>query len=642
MSTAKEQVSVEWIAKFDELKKSLGEAKGIGDDVAKALVGQLSKELRAAEKASKDAAKAAKDTKQSFDGIGDAAGTAGAGAKKLRGILGQLSPELAAAAGLVDDIGDAMEIADGAGSALGVSMGRIAAVVGGVTIALGGAYVAYRALSEEAEREAAIAAAVEQANRAITPVLEAERAAVLDLKVATGELSEEQADLVEIQTSAMDRWRASTAETRKRITELREDQESLTTTVVDGLQAWGAKWGWLGAIQTAALDGLTTDSAELQAEIDGLQGTVDRATTSTVATVKAQRQAAEAKRGHAAAARGLETTLAALAAEEEAEASLAAANLAVYNQVIASLGEAEAADRRAIMSARERADADHAAALAALDAERTRALAVTEGASAREEIERAHRAAMQAENAAYYAAVDADTAAALAKIDAMVTEHAAEQAAHLAEVREKAWGMASDLADAIATITDTVSQRQMDAVEAAQAELEALGENATKAERAQAQKRVKEAEAAALRGFGVAKGAAIASATVQAIQASLAAYVDGLSVGGPAGLILGPAMAAVAAGVGAANVAAIASSPAPSFGDTPAPMRMQGGGNVHLASGDFFAAAQSPEALRNQVGAGAPGSVYVKHRHKLFQAEVKEDLRTRGALRKATDSARPR
>ena len=62
------------------------------------------------------------------------------------------------------------------------------------------------------------------------------------------------------------------------------------------------------------------------------------------------------------------------------------------------------------------------------------------------------------------------------------------------------------------------------------------------------------------KGFKIAQGAAIASATIEMVQSSITAYKNGLVAGGPyLGQVLGPTFAAVAIAAGTANIARIKS-----------------------------------------------------------------------------------
>lgn len=82
----------------------------------------------------------------SFDHIASKAGTVGQSAKKLRGALGALSPELANLAGAVDDTADVFEV-------LGTMGGGVAAMAAGLTAGLAALGAAYVAVTTDIERQ---------------------------------------------------------------------------------------------------------------------------------------------------------------------------------------------------------------------------------------------------------------------------------------------------------------------------------------------------------------------------------------------------------------------------------------------------------------------------------------------------------
>lgn len=127
--------------------------------------------------------------------------------------------------------------------------------------------------------------------------------------------------------------------------------------------------------------------------------------------------------------------------------------------------------------------------------------------------------------------------------------------------------------------------------------------------------------------FAVEKGLGLAEA---AINAYLGISEAAASAPPPYNAI--PIAAATVQG--AANLAAIAAVPPPSFGDTPGVMKMQRGGTVQLAQDDVFAAAQTPEKLRQQVGGGSQ-RVVLQLNHRPYDDLIREKLLQNGPLPKA-------
>jgi hypothetical protein len=138
---------------------------------------------------------------------------------------------------------------------------------------------------------------------------------------------------------------------------------------------------------------------------------------------------------------------------------------------------------------------------------------------------------------------------------------------------------------------------------------------------------------AAMAMFVASKAAAVAQAVVNTALAISSAN----TLPPPANFI-----AMAAAGVsGAVSLAAIASSPPPSFNDTPGVQMMGQRGNVSLASGDYFAAARSPTELQRQVGATAGGGVsilQVRLGHKVLDQSVARTIQEGGRLSREISS----
>lgn len=198
---------------------------------------------------------------------------------------------------------------------------------------------------------------------------------------------------------------------------------------------------------------------------------------------------------------------------------------------------------------------------------------------------------------------------------AQVQEQAAAQAEAAARIK------AAQQEAALSTV-DSVAQGMGAISDLLEAQAEKGGENASKL-------------AAAAKGF------AIAQLTLTGIQASLAAIA-------PPPVGYGPTPAgAIAAGVAAAATAgaiAQASAVTPAFNDTPAAMRMQEGGTVRLAPGDYFAAAQKPEDLQRQVGGGGPSTIVVQQvwRGRMIDRVVADTYQRGGKLRRTLGAGQRR
>ena len=141
----------------------------------------------------------------------------------------------------------------------------------------------------------------------------------------------------------------------------------------------------------------------------------------------------------------------------------------------------------------------------------------------------------------------------------------------------------------------------------------------------------KEQKEAAKVLFGVQLAAGIAQAT---INAALAVSEATASAPYPYNI---PAIAAATV-AGAANVAAIASTPAPTFSDTPGPV-MAGNGvgrtSVNVSAGDMVVASRTREGLRAQVDPYArrtDGANVTVINRRTFGATVRDDVRVNSPL----------
>lgn len=472
----------------------------------------------------------------------------GRGAVKMRGALSSLSPEAAGVAGAIDDAADAVE-------GFGIATGLSTATLGAAAVALGVAFMAYKVLTEEQDRSAAVTASVNQANMELESVYKTERDAVLALKIATGQLTDEQGALVAMQQTAMEAFRENTKATRAQITSLREEQLSMTTAVVDGLQEWGAKWGYVGAIQTAALDALTTDSEELQQEIDALTGVVDKATASTVNTVKAQREAVKATKDRTKAVK------------EQKEALEEVGEVDVYTSIVA----ARTAYDELVALAKKQTAADVAETDARVRAEREAAQELIDiGDSMLAEVTSATKQAqVEVLNASESIAGSISDLTGLA-LDAAVSQAEATQDAlaateeRLVGIRDLMAGLNTDTVDAAdlagKALVDAYKSGEVAAEDLSAAQKSAIAatlkaeEDALVAKQTRQEKQLEQEKKIALRLFRIQQALQIAQSV-----GSAAAFIlqGGAQLGIPG---------AIAAGIAAAaQVTAIAAAEPPSF-----------------------------------------------------------------------------
>ena len=610
------EVNLTVAADLSALRKQLESIPGLSADAAAKMTSELNKSIKASEKASIAAAKAAKaaaagagreakkaldDASASVDKFGQSAGAVGSSAGKLAGALSLIGPGAGEAARSVADFADVGEVAAVAAEALGVSTAGLIAGLGALAVAVGGAYVAWRAVNEESERAATIAANTAAAYEAMKPILDATRVATIDLAVATGELTALEGQLAKNRMQAGAQFASATKESSDKIQELRKQQGSYITQAVDVVTSLQKQYDWIG-LSSWAFDGLTTSSAELQQEIDGLHKNIATTADATKTLVErsekailAQEASRKVTKAVSAAQKEQKDTTLALAAAKAREAEAFAAKLRTVEEASLRADQIvkESGDFR--MSEMDKLAEREAEAVARYE-EAARA-----GAKLQEEIEagKTEIARNYAEQRGLILEGELATAASsITELQAQIKTAMAEAAKRLKEIADATINASADLFGSVSDLAAQAAEKQ--------------GESHKKA---------------AMTMFVVSKAAALA----QAITNTFLAISSANTLPPPANLI---AMAA-ASTAGAAQVAGIAASPPPSFNDTPGVQQMGTRGNVSLAAGDYFAAARDPAELQRQVGASGGGGVnilQVKLGHRVLDQSVARTIQQGGRL----------
>jgi hypothetical protein len=314
-------------ADLSELRKQLAAVVPEGGKAAAKVLNDLSKAIGRAEaaatRAAAEAAALNKQTRAGTDawrGNEQAVGKTKESLASLGAALSVVSPEMGSVVTQTSALSGALKAAAAGGPIVATALAAIATVAGT-------GYIAWRAYNEESERAAAIAAEVSAAEKARAPIVEALRKATLDLAVATGQMTDEARKLEDAGQSAWRAYQDGTEETRKRIAELRKEQASLTTQLVDQFEKRTPEWVKAWSPVSWAIRGTTSDSAELGTEIDALNAEVSKsiAITGKLAdvtkdVVKADERAKEAKDAATKATKDQAAALAALMAQEEARA----------------------------------------------------------------------------------------------------------------------------------------------------------------------------------------------------------------------------------------------------------------------------------------------------------------------------------
>jgi len=568
-------VGIDLELRLEKFKADMASIPGIASKEGKAMAAQLAKELRAVEKATKDAARASKEAASGAKDFGDKAGKAGQSSAKLAGALSLLSPAAGDATRNLADLADVGEVASEVGAALGLSSAALGVALLAIAEAAAIAYVAYRVYTEESDRAAESALWLASAEAALKPILDDTRDATIDLKVATGELTEEAGALERASIRAFAAYQEATGGTRKQLSALKAEQSGVFTQMVDMADGIVPAWTPMGVV----LDGLTTTSGEFQVQVDGLQGSMDKAAATTRANRDVHKKLIEVEKEGKATKDGITK-----AARDQAKA------LAAVNDEL----DRQADGTKEVLSKEAQFEQDVFALREKLTNERA-------------DKERALR---QEHN------------------DGLIEQQA---------INEK---MAAEEAAAAKAAAD-IQIEEIERITAADAARKAATESATldllgatsEAFAMAAEEQSKTNKDAAMAMFVASKAAAVAQAVVNTALAISSAN----TLPPPANFI-----AMAAAGVsGAVSLAAIASSPPPSFNDTPGVMSMGQRGSVSLASGDYFAAARSPTELQRQVGATAGGGVsilQVRLGHKVLDQSVARTIQEGGRLSREISS----
>lgn len=245
----------------------------------------------------------------SADHLGQRAGALGGNAMKLAGALSIVSPAAADMARNLGDLADVAEVTAAVSGATGVSVVALGGALGATTALAIAGYGAWRIYSAEERVAEAVSRDLAAAQRELQPLLDNTRDAEIDLAEATGAISSLMADLERNSLRSLRAWSSATEDTRKRVYELRREQDSLTTQVIDAGQAFYDAVDPTGLL-SEGYQKLWGGSRELQVEIDALSGALDDSVvdleknrTTTENVLIANNKATEGEKAHAAAMR---------------------------------------------------------------------------------------------------------------------------------------------------------------------------------------------------------------------------------------------------------------------------------------------------------------------------------------------------
>lgn len=186
--------------------------------------------------------------------------------------------------------------------AIMASLAPMLPLLGALGAAVAEGYIAYRIFTQEADNAAAVQDVVAAASANLTDWHDMQRDAALDLAQATGELSAAEVQRAKNAISAYAAFLRGTEDLRAKAAELRREQESVTTQLVDMAQGFLDTVDQVGVV-SGAFDVLTTGSDELQQQLDGVNSALAREVESAGKTVDAMNKASDAKARAAASSR---------------------------------------------------------------------------------------------------------------------------------------------------------------------------------------------------------------------------------------------------------------------------------------------------------------------------------------------------
>jgi len=635
------EIDLKVSADIGDLRRQLESIPGITAEQARLMVAELDRGYKRAEKAAASAAKATRASmKQAEEAtrkaseagkeLGDRFGSVGSGAGKLAGALDLLAPGLGSVGQGIADLADVGEVAAGSiGSLAGPALaGLAAAAVVAIPVIMH--------LNAEMAAEAQYAETMGTAHAYVRKELELQRAATLDLAVATGQMTIAARDESDIRRQSALRLGDYLDTLTKTSTETLafENQVTAVANTLGTLAA--AATGPIGAVlllgealgaDIPTVSDLTkklTDYLGLTGNYVKAQETAAKATKVTTEETKRTRDAdiaaMYAKDRHAESTKNLTAEIKKSAAEKAAEAAAtellrdandlnAEVERIMAEEFARTSTEAEKLQLR-LLSLQE-ATASLAAEGVEIDTSRAQEIIAKQVAAA--------------EEAARVKSAEDAKKAQEAQLQADIGFYA------------KRAEIATGAADVVAAYSQYKLDQQVQGYEDALAAQDALGKKATEAEKKRAAEEVAEKRKQAMIAFLIDKAAKLA----QALTATALATINALS--------MPPAPNYVAAGLaaagGAIQVATIAAA-RPSFHSGGMADFSPDEASAVIRRGEAVLSPQGRRALGDDtiraanagMGSGQTIMVQQVYRHRVFDSFVSDNLRTRGPLSRALGS----
>lgn len=592
---------------------------------ASSLVNATNKANAALNNLGASADKASAKVTPALGGMGGAASKAAAALGPLGGVLSKISPEAGAAASSIAGLSSAGQGLAAAGAAVGISMTSMLAVMGPVAIAAAALGAAYYVLSKDLEK-------VDEANTKAAASSDAATAAFVKLEnmkrsitdqnlIATGRATKKELELRDALKSVTDAYAP----------QIKKQQEA-----VDAITKGNTEWMYSDTAKAKAY-------TEAKSKLDALNTEQGKYMQLAAQNAVMEPKSTKAKKDNAAASR------------EQADATKELARL----QALADAADAERVSRahaqvEAILSAVDATNALTAATsqLGETEHERVAREGFERDAALKKQIAANMAVGVDTEKlekarrdnhrytAEQLAALDEQTAKDAIAADDEATRARMENAKLLANAVA---GYAEQGLEAMSAGFEKSYQASVSTAKSLTDQLIAGDEVYTQAQKRELTRRIADQQKHAQEAFAISKAAKLAAAAITTAMAVINALNDGLEVGGPAGLVIGPA-AAIAAGVaGGVQIAAIAAEQ-PSFHSGKSPDELQATILKKEAVLNSTAAAalgsRQIERLNNgQMQAQQPtGPAPIVLGHRVFEAGLKRSMESAGVLREALHS----
>jgi hypothetical protein len=544
----------------------------------------------------------------------------------LGGVLSKISPEAGSAASSIAGLASAGQGLAAAGSAAGISMVAMAAVLGPVAIAVAALAAAYYVLDKNME-------AVEEKNRIAAEKAATaqkgfeDRAAVIKeigdaYKVASGEQTAADQKAIALKDKLKASFATEQANAQTALNYAKKQAQN------SGAGSEADKARILAEERLAAVNGRIEYQIELIDQTIRLDG---KKASSTKGVNDALKNQGDIERANAEA----HAEYVKMDAERVAKARDHIDNI---NDQIKATNDLTEAVRRQGMTEWETTAASGAAVDASLRKQIAANMALGLDTQKLEEA----RVTNHANTAAELEAIDAERHAAEQKAN----EDAAAIDEETNKVRkEAALDLANFMADQATAGLDAMAAGFEKAQDNANATANQLTDQLiageahyTKAQKEQLVKRIAEQRAHAKEAFAIAKAARLAEAAITTAMAVINAYATGVAIP-VVGVVLGPAMAIAAGVAGAISIATIAAEQ-PSFHSGKMPDEMNATILKREAVLNTTASAAMGrgqiEAMNNGMTQGrgqGPAPIVIGHR--VFEAGLKRSLDSAGVLREA-------